>query len=143
MPASQMACSKGSPCFVHLLDEIEEHDDVADDHADQAGDSEEGHEAEGRAHDGEREQRADHAIGGRGEDQQRLDGVVELQQQRGVDSEHGDEQHLGEVRETVLLLGLFAADAACDSRAGDCARSRSSCGVASFNTSEGRTPGCG
>ena len=32
--------------MVRLLDEVEEHDDVADDDADQAGDAEEGHEAE-------------------------------------------------------------------------------------------------
>ena len=70
---------------VLLLDEVEEHDDVADDDADQADDAEEGHEAERRAHDVEAEQRPDHAERDRREDDQRLDGVAELEDQRQED----------------------------------------------------------
>src|SRR5713101_1398726 len=37
--------------FVHVLNEIEQHDDVADDDANKAGYSKKSHEAKGRAHD--------------------------------------------------------------------------------------------
>jgi hypothetical protein len=54
---------------VHLFDEVEEHDHMANDGADQAGDSEEGHKAEGRVHDGQRNQRPDGTVrGGSGDE---------------------------------------------------------------------------
>jgi len=37
MPASGRARSSGSPFFVHLLNEVEEHDDMAYDHSNEAG----------------------------------------------------------------------------------------------------------
>jgi len=50
MPASEEHAPAVRP-FVHLLNEIEQHDDMAYDDADQAGYSKECHEAKGRAHD--------------------------------------------------------------------------------------------
>jgi hypothetical protein len=37
--------------FAHLFDEIEQHDDMADDHTDETRDPQERHEAERRSHD--------------------------------------------------------------------------------------------
>ena len=96
--------------FVHFFDEVEENDDVADDDADEAGDSEERHEAEGRAHDVERDQRADDAVGSGGEHEERLDCVFELECEGQEDHGDGDRHDNGEIDEALLLLGLLAAD---------------------------------
>ena len=66
---------------VHFLDEVEQHDDVADNHADQAGDAEKSHEPKRRVHDREGDQGADHAIRSSSEYQKRFDGVIELNEQ--------------------------------------------------------------
>jgi hypothetical protein len=78
IPASGRTRSSGSPFFVHLLDEVEEHDHMADDDADETSYAEKGHKAEGRVHDCQGNQRTDGAIGGCGKDKERLDGIVEL-----------------------------------------------------------------
>ncbi len=72
--------------MVRLLDEVEEHDDVADDDAHQADDSQERHEAERGVHHPETEDRSYHAVGGGGQDQQGLDRIVELEEQGKVDA---------------------------------------------------------
>ena len=56
MPASMTRLFEWLAFLVHFFDEVEEHDDVADDDADETGDSEECHEAERRAHDVESDQ---------------------------------------------------------------------------------------
>src|ERR1700693_3860284 len=63
---------------VHFLDEVEQHDDVADNHAYQAGDAEKSHEPERRMHDRKGDQRTDHAIRSSSEYQKRFDGIIEL-----------------------------------------------------------------
>jgi hypothetical protein len=50
------------PFFVHFLDEIEEHDHVADDDANQTGDAQEGHKAKWSSHSIKGDQRANHAL---------------------------------------------------------------------------------
>ena len=82
MPGVEKRSLERLPLLVHLLDEVEEHDHVADDDADQAGDAEEGHEAEGCVHDRQRNKRADDTVGSRGKDEEWLDGVVELDEKR-------------------------------------------------------------
>ncbi len=85
MPASSSASSQRLALLVRLLDEVEEHDDVAHDDADEADDAEERHEAEGLAHDAEGRERADDAVGNGREDEERLHRVPELEHQREVD----------------------------------------------------------
>src|SRR5258708_28685641 len=48
--------------FVHFLDEVEEHDDMADDYPDETGNPEECHEPEGRAHDRQSDQRSNRSV---------------------------------------------------------------------------------
>src|SRR5258708_40227437 len=67
---------KWLPLFVHLLDEVEQHDNMAYDHSDEAGHPEECHETKGRAHDRQGDQCSDRSIRCGGEDQQRLDGII-------------------------------------------------------------------
>ena len=102
--------AQGLPLGVVLLDEIEEHDHVAHDHADQARDPEEAHEPEGLAHDPEPRQRPHDAVGHGGEDEDRLDQVVELDHERDEDQRDGDGHDDAELREPRLLLGLGAGD---------------------------------
>src|ERR1700731_4715297 len=66
---------------VHFLDEVEQHDDVADNHTYQAGDAEKSHEPERRMHDREGDQRTDNAIRSGSEYQKRFDRVIELNEQ--------------------------------------------------------------
>ena len=73
-------------------------------------DPEERHEAERGVHHPQTEDRAHHAIGSGGEDQQRLDGVIELEEQRKVNAKHGNRQHQRKVAEAILLLVVLAAD---------------------------------
>src|SRR5580692_7335758 len=68
--------------FVHFLDEVEEHDHMADDDTDQACYAQESHEAKWRVHDGQCNQSSDCAVGGRSKDKQWLDRVVELDEKR-------------------------------------------------------------
>ena len=80
IPASGSACSRRLPFRMHFLDEIEQHDDVANDHADQAGDAQKSHKSKGRMHNRESDERADHTVGSSGEYQKRFYGVIELNQ---------------------------------------------------------------
>ena len=131
MPASRSASSRSRAVLVRLLDEVEQHDDVADDDADEADDPEEGHEAEGLVHDRQHRQRAAHAVGHGREHDERLDRVVELEDQREVDQamemEH-DERHL---REALVLLLVLAADldAVAGGKRGGDRVDRRACGV--------------
>src|ERR1700675_4658855 len=86
---------------VHFLDEVEQHDDVADNHAYQAGDAEKSHEPEGRMHDCEGDQRADHAIRSSSEYQKRFDGVIELNEQGQVNPNQRNQQNDFEICEAV------------------------------------------
>src|ERR1700745_2144158 len=72
---------EGLTLCVHFLDEVEQYDDVADNHAYQAGDAEKSHEPEWRMHNRKGDQRADHAIRSSSEYQKRFDGVIELNEQ--------------------------------------------------------------
>ena len=110
MPASRDRLLERFAFFMHFFDEIEQHDDMADDDADQARDAQERHEAERRSHDRQAEQRADNSIGSRGEYQQRLYRVAELQQQRRINSHNRNHQNCRQICESRLLLGLLAAD---------------------------------
>ena len=50
------------------------------------------------------------AVGRSGKDQERLDGVIELEQQRQVNGGDGNQQHDGQVTEADLLLVVLSAD---------------------------------
>src|SRR6202008_71429 len=95
---------------VHLLDEVEQYDDVADNHAYQAGDAEKSHEPERRMHDRQGDQRADHAIRSSSEYQKRFDGVIELNEQGQVNSNQRNQQNDFEICEAVQLLGPFTTN---------------------------------
>ena len=86
MPASGSACSRGSPFSCISSMKVEEHDDVADDHADQAGDAQKGHKSKRRMHYREGDQRANHTIGSSGEYQKRFHGVIELNEERQINA---------------------------------------------------------
>src|SRR5262249_34570627 len=95
---------------MHFLDEIEEHDDVADDHADQAGDAQKSHKAKRRMHNREGDERADHTIGSSGEYQKRFDCIVELNEQRQVNPNQRNHQNDFQVTESVYLFCPFATN---------------------------------
>src|SRR5215469_9393111 len=94
--------------FVHFLNEIEKHDDVADDDSNQACNSQKRHEAEWRAHHGKADQCPGHAVWSRGKHEEWFNGISELQEQRAVDSEKRDRQYLRQICKTGLLLRPFA-----------------------------------
>src|ERR1700732_1728472 len=92
---------EGLAFCVHFLDEVEQHDDVANDHADQAGDAEKSHEPERRMHDRESDQRPDHAIRSSSEYQKRFDGVIELNEQGQVNPNQRNQQYDFEICKAV------------------------------------------
>ena len=92
---------EGLAFCVHFLDEVEQHDDVANNHAYQAGDTEKSHEPERRMHDREGDQRADHAIRSSSEYQKRFDGVIELNEQGQVNPNQRNQQNDFEICEAV------------------------------------------
>src|SRR6266446_3884465 len=96
--------------FVHLLDEIEEHDHVADDDPNEAGNPKECHEPEWRAHDRQCDQRTDRSVRCGRKHKQRLDGILELHKQSQVDADERDEENDGEIQESVVLLRFLASD---------------------------------
>src|SRR6266404_6297251 len=96
--------------FVHLLNEVEQHDDMAYDDSNQAGHSKKCHESKGRSHDCQSDQCTNRPIGSGRKDQQRLDGIVELNKERQVDPDQRNQKNDGEIRESVNLLRLFPAD---------------------------------
>src|SRR4030095_10115412 len=96
--------------FVAFLDEVEQHDDMADDDANQARHTEEGHETEWRPHYVERRERPHDTVGDGGKHHRRLDRVLELEDQRHINHGDGDEHHDGQVAEALDLLLTLAAD---------------------------------
>ncbi len=106
-------------------------------------DPEKRHEAERGLHHPQAEDRAHHAVRRGGEDQQRLDGIVELEQQRQVNAEHGDRQDQRQIAEAVLLLVVLAADGRSCSPAAWSSRTRASLGSATLVISDARWPGAG
>src|SRR5262245_25191927 len=109
-PRVQQRLAQRSASFARFFDEVEEHDDVADDHAHQAHATEEGHKAERRSHHPQRRKRAYHPEGNRREHDQGFDRVLELKDQRQEDGHDGDQQHDRQVHEALHLFFLFAAD---------------------------------
>ena len=95
---------------MRFFDEVEENDDVTDDHAHQACDSQESHESEGLTHDHQTRQSSCHSVWDCGENQKRLDGASELHNQRNVDQQHGDRHDHAKFLETFLLFVVFASD---------------------------------
>ena len=93
-----------------LFDEVEQHDDVADDDTYQTDHAQEGHESERCPHRRERDQCADDAIRSCREHQERLHGVIELDEEREVDQEHRDSQNNHQVQKATLLFRLLAAN---------------------------------
>src|SRR6266478_1280204 len=96
--------------FVHLLDEIEEHDHVADDDANEAGNPKECHEPEWRAHDRQCDQRSDRSVRCGRKHKQGLDGILELKEQSQLDAYERDEEDDGEIHESIDLLRFLTSD---------------------------------
>src|SRR5208337_4135139 len=84
-------------CF---FNEVEEHDDVTDDYADQTRDSQESHKSEGLSHNHQSRKGSCHSVWNCGENQKRLDGASELYNQRNVDQQHGDRHDHAKFLET-------------------------------------------
>ena len=97
--------------FVFFFDEVEEHDDVAHDHADQTGDAEKGHESEGSAHDPQCCHGADHSVRRSCKHQQRLHRAVELEDQCQKDAEYRSAHYDRKLAESPVLLVIIAAHA--------------------------------
>ena len=74
----QQRLAHGFAAFMRLRDKIEQHDDMADYHAHQREDAEEGHEARRRIRDVQSRECATHPVGDRREHQQWLDCVSKL-----------------------------------------------------------------
>ncbi len=124
-----------------LFDEVEQHDDVADDDSDERDNSKKSHEPERRAHQPQRGKRARHAVRDGGEDQQRLHGVLELNHERYIDQQNRDRQNRGEFREATDLLLVLTCDL--HPEPGASVRLNSSKSPeAALRTSEGSRPGC-
>jgi hypothetical protein len=70
---------------------------MVNDDADQAGDSEEDHKAEGRVHDGQRNQRPDGTVRGGSGDEDWLHCIVELDEKCAVDTNERDSQGGGKI----------------------------------------------
>src|SRR5215472_12581663 len=83
---------------------------MANDDAYQASDSEERHEAERRTHHIKSKKSAHSSIGHRCKNEQRLDRMVELQDERKEDRRNGDGHDHSQVAESVHLLGILSAD---------------------------------
>src|SRR6266404_2936190 len=96
--------------FVHLLDEIEQHDDVTDDDPDEACYSKKCHEPERRTHDRQSNQRSHRSVRRGRKHKQGLDGILELHQQSKVDADERDEENDGKIRESIDLLRSLARD---------------------------------
>jgi len=86
IPASGRARSSGSPFFVHLLDEVEYTITWADDDADEAGDSGECHETEGRTMIAKLSSASHRSVRCGRKHKQGLDGILELHEQSEVDT---------------------------------------------------------
>src|SRR5581483_8280014 len=93
-----------------LFDEIEENNNVADDHTDQADDSQKTHESEGRTHDPQRQQRTNRAKRHRSENDEWLYRILELERERQKDGNDGSCQNYAEIAKSVLLLLFFTAN---------------------------------
>ncbi len=83
---------------------------MADDDADEAGDSEECHETEGRTHDRQSDQRSHRSVRCGRKHKQGLDGILELHEQSEVDTNERDKQNDGEIHEPIVLLCFLASN---------------------------------
>ena len=110
MPASSSASLERLAPLVRLLDEVEQHDDVAHDDADEARHAEERHEAERRAHDPEPEQRADDAERTAANTSSGLTAFLNWITSARKISADRDRHHDEQLAEAFLLLLVLAAE---------------------------------
>src|SRR5208282_4004093 len=106
----EQSFSQRLPSLVRFFDEVEENDDVTDDHAHQACDSQEPHKSEGLAHDHEAREGSCHPVGDGSEHEKRLDRTSELHNQCNVDQHYGNRHDHAEFLKTFLLFVVFASD---------------------------------
>src|SRR5271166_2367009 len=93
-----------------FFDEVEKHDDVTDDHANQTRNSQEPHKSEGLTHDHQAGQGSCHSVWDCSEHEKRLDGTPELQYQSDIDEQYGNRHDNTEFLESLLLFVVFAPD---------------------------------
>src|SRR5262249_37716907 len=96
--------------LTRFFNEIEQHDDVADDHAYQTHTTEEGHKAERRSHYPQSSHRSYHPERYGREYDERFERVFELKNQRNEDREDRNQQDDRQVLESLDLILLFTAD---------------------------------
>src|SRR6266851_6183080 len=89
-PGIRESSLQGLALFVHLLDEVEQYDHMADDNPDETGNPKKCHESEGRTHDRQSDQRSDRSVRRGRKHKQRLDGILELHKQSKVDADKRD-----------------------------------------------------
>src|SRR5258708_15955872 len=95
---------------MYLLDEMEEHDDMTHDDANQAGNAQKCHEAERRSGDKKSKQCAHDSVGHSRKDQERLDGVIELQHERKKNCSDRNSHDNRKISEAIDLLSILAPD---------------------------------
>jgi hypothetical protein len=108
--ASRRANSSGSPASRRSSNEVEKHYDVADDDANQAGNTQEGHEAKRRVRHGRSNQCPADPVGNDGEHNQWLHRILELNQQGKINAGGWDRQDDGETAKAFHLLCLSTTD---------------------------------
>src|SRR6266478_4315361 len=109
-PGIRKSSLQGLALFVHLLDEVEQYDHMADDDPDETGNPKKCHESEGRTHDRQSDQRSDRSVRRGRKHKQRLDGILELHKQSQVDADKRDKQNDGEIHEPIVLLCFLASN---------------------------------
>src|SRR5260370_6160992 len=95
---------------MHFLDEIEEHDDMTDDDANQAGNAQKCHETERRSSDKQSKNSAHDSVRHSRKDKERLDGVIELQHECKKNCSDRNSHDNRKISEAFDLLGILAPD---------------------------------
>src|SRR5260370_21544594 len=93
---------------MHFLDEVEEHDDMTHDDANQASNAQKCHETERRSGDEQGKQSAHDSVGHSPKDKERLDCVIELQHECKKNFSDRNSHDNPKISEAFGLLGILA-----------------------------------
>ena len=123
LSASDATAAKWRAALVLLFDEIEQHDDMAHNDADEAGDAEDREKPHRHPHDPDAREGADRSEGDGREDNERLDRVLELEDERQIDRDdrgEQDDQRLLLAPQLLLQLPDDFNDPTLQQRVGPC-----------------------
>src|SRR5215469_5155279 len=96
--------------LVHLLDEIKQDDHMAHDYADETRNTEKCHETKRHPHNKKRKKSAHGSVRDRRENQERLHGMIELQDKGKKNRRNRNSHDNRQIPKTVELFGLFSSD---------------------------------